>query len=713
MTCIAHNPEIYDRLSEKQRRAVMHGEGPMLVTAGPGSGKTHVLTSRILYLIQERQISPGQILVITFTKEAARSMQSRYLEMAEKFRIFADIPIDTRSGQVSFGTFHSFFFQILRSSERYTHYRIIGETDKQKLLYPLLTEIKIRRGETSSYYDPVSREEINRILSAVSYDKNTGKTQEARDRLQEPWRECYEEILRGYEGQKEQRRQLDLDDLLTLTVRELGRDTGILQYWRSRYKHVLVDEFQDCNPVQYEVIKMLYTTRGNLFAVGDDDQAIYGFRGADPGIMRRFREEYTTPAYAVAGLGGRDGLEAGEKGEPHAGKGVFTNGPSHVVLGRNYRCSPEIVDASDKVISCNRQRVSKQLTSGREAGGSVLLKGFPGGREERSYVLSQCQGKTSRELDRFAVLFRTNNLMGAFAAQLMQAGIPFVTREKIGSVYEHFVARDVMDYFRAAYGCRERQLFLRIWNRPRLRVGREALDSPAVDFDRIRRFYSEAPYENLAAVRDVEQFERKLEQLRRFSLELGITFIRRGFGYEDYLRRRAGSSRELLENWLEVLDWLEEDCRGHETFEKWERYQEQATSRLSREGNCGSTQSGGNVRGNGGRSTRSNGDTQRKGIHILTMHASKGLEFDRVFLMDVNEGNIPKLKRGEAVTETLLEEERRLFYVGMTRARDSLELLYQTGTKERPRLPSAFLQPLTACQKGINQSSSDRISSYS
>lgn len=646
---IPHNPEIYHQLSEMQRRAVMHGEGPMLVTAGPGSGKTHVLTSRILYLIQERQIPPGQILVITFTREAAGSMQRRYFEMSEKFRISADASAYARSGQVSFGTFHSFFYQILRSSERYTHYRIIGEAEKQKLLYPLLKEIQTRQGQISPYYDPVSQEETSRILSAISYGKNTGRGLEAGDRLPEPWRECFGEILPGYEGRKEQRRGLDLDDLLALTMRELKRDRGLLHYWRSRYSYVLIDEFQDCNQVQYEIIKMLYTAKGNIFAVGDDDQAIYGFRGADPGIMQRFREEYVNSV--------------------------------HVVLGRNYRCAPEIVDASAKVIACNRQRVSKELTSGRKSGGSVRLKGFAGGREERGYVLSQCLGRTSQELDQWAVLFRTNSLMAVFGAELMQAGIPFVAREKIDSIYGHFVVRDVMDYLRAANGCRERKIFLRIWNRPRLRVGREALEESMVDFEKIRRFYSREPYKNPAAVRDVEQFEHKLCQLQRFSLELGITFIRRGFGYEDYLRQRAGDNRELLDSWLEVLDWLEEDCRRHRSLEEWERCQERAAAEDPQK--------------NGGNWREGNGiGPQKKGIHILTMHAAKGLEYDRVFLMDVNEGNIPKLKKGMSATDTLLEEERRLLYVGMTRARDSLEILYRKGTKERPGLPSAFLQPL-------------------
>ena len=643
-----HNPEIYTKLSAEQRRAVMHGEGPMLVTAGPGSGKTHVLTSRILYLVQERQIPPGQILVITFTREAARAMQQRFYELSA----------NARFGQVSFGTFHSFFYQILRSSERYTQYSIIGETEKQKLLYPLLKEIRKRQADTvSPYFDSVSQEESGRILSAISYSKNTGGGASVRERLPEPWRESFEELLQGYEEQKKQRRQLDLDDLLTLTLRELERDNGLLQYWRSRYSYVLIDEFQDCNSVQYEIVKKIYTVRGNVFAVGDDDQAIYGFRGADPGIMQRFLEEY-------AG-------SASKKDDT----------PAHVVLGRNYRCRPEIVDVSAEIIASNQRRVSKQLASGRESGGSVLLRGFATGREERAYVLSQCMGRTCQDLDRWAVLFRTNSLMGVFGAELMQAGIPFVMKEAIDSIYEHFVVRDVMDYFRAANGCRERKLFLRIWNRPRIRVGREALEESTVDFENIRQFYSREPYVNPAAVRDVEQFERKIKQLQRFPMKLGITFIRRGFGYEDYLRRRAGDNRELLENWIEVLDWLEEDCRGHRSFEEWERSQERAIMQAAR-------------KSSGDRHDGKDKSPQKKGIHILTMHAAKGLEYDRVFLMDVNEGNIPKLKKGISATETLLEEERRLFYVGMTRAKDSLEILYQTGTRERPRLPSAFLQPL-------------------
>lgn len=637
-----HNP-IYSQLGAGQRRAVTHGEGSMLVTAGPGSGKTFVLTSRILYLVRERQIPPSQILVITFTREAARTMQARYLEMTERFPHSA---ANARSGQVSFGTFHSFFYQILRSSERYTQYRIISETDRQKILYPLLRDIKVRMGDTSPYFEPVSQEEISHVLSAISYGKNTGDVLNVRERLPEPWKERYGEILRGYEGQKEQRRQLDLDDLLTLTARELERDDSLLRHWRSRYSHVLVDEFQDCNPVQYEILKMLCPPGGNLFAVGDDDQAIYGFRGADADIMGRFREDYA----------------AGERGL------------SHVVLGRNYRCAPEIVEASAAVIAGNRRRESKKLVSARESGGCVRLLGFTGNREERRYVLSQCRGRTCGELERWAVLFRTNALLGVFGAELLQAGIPFVTGEKAGNIYEHFIVRDVTDYFRAASGCRERRVFLRIWNRPRLCVGREALDNPEVDFERIRRFYSRAPYENPAAVQDVEQFERKLEQLGKFSPRLGVTFVRKGFGYEDYLRRRAGDNRELLESWLEVLDWLEEDCADCGSLQEWQRRRESALRELSHESGKQKNPSG--------------------GIHILTMHAAKGLEYDRVFLMDVNEGNIPHHRRGEELTETLLEEERRLFYVAMTRARDSLELLYQTGTRERPRQPSAFLQPL-------------------
>lgn len=647
------------KLSVEQRRAVTHGEGPMLVTAGPGSGKTTVLTSRILHLVQERQIPPSRILVITFTREAARSMQNRYLSMAEKSEASADASVNTCFRHVSFGTFHSFFYQILRSSEKYTHYRIIGEAEKQKLLYPLLRQIRERQPESvSPYFDSVSQEEISHILSAISYDKNTGSGWGlGSERLQEPWKECYGEIWRHYERQKARRRQMDLDDLLTLTAGELERDVELLQYWRGRYLYVLMDEFQDCNMVQYEIMKKLFTVEGNVFAVGDDDQAIYGFRGADPGIMQRFLQEYQDAA--------------------------------HVVLGRNYRCLPAIVDASSRVISCNRHRLSKQLVSAEESGGSVLLKGFAGGRGERQYVISACHGKSVWELDRWAVLFRTNSMLGIFAAELLAAGIPFAARNEVKNVYEHFVAQDIMDYLRIAHGCRERRIFLRIWNRPRLQIGRESMTDPVVDFDKLGQFYRQMPYENPAAIRDLEQFARKLGQLRKMSPELGVAFIRRGFGYEDFLRQRAGQNRELLESWLEILDWLEEEGRQYRDFTQWESYQNRYSRQLTQQ--------------------KMLRREQQKGIHVLTMHAAKGLEYDQVFLMDVNEGNIPKLKKGVPTTEALTEEERRLFYVGMTRARNSLELLYLTGTGQRPRLPSSFLQPLLEGQVA-GQSSSDVIS---
>ncbi len=643
-----HYPEIYDRLSAPQRIAVTHGEGSLLVTAGPGSGKTHVLTSRILYLIQERQVPPDRILVITFTREAAGAMRRRYCRMT------AGYPVSdcARSGQVTFATFHSFFYQILRSAERYSHYRIIGDSDRQKILYPLLCECRGRQGETSPYFDPVSQEEVRRVLAAISYGKNTGRSREAGEKLPEPWKEHFYEISRRYERLKSQRRQLELDDLLTQAYRELERDGDLLRYWQRRYSHILVDEFQDCNQVQYEIVKKLCSQGGDLFAVGDDDQAIYGFRGADPGIMGRFREEHGAPGGA-------------------GGKGAVP----HVVLGRNYRCAPEIVKASAAVIACNRQREPKQLVSARDCAGSVRIMGFAGAGEERRYVLAQCAGRTCGELNRWAVLFRTNSLLGIFGAELVRAGIPYVTGEKPGSIYEHFIVRDVTDYFRAAHGSRQRQIFLRIWNRPRLHIGREALYEPQVDLERVRQFYSRAPYQDPAAVRDVEQFERKLEQLRKFPLELGVRFIRRGFGYEEYLRCRAGDNRELLANWLEVLDWLEGDCRDCDSLREWERRQEMAADRTAAD-----------------RTGHKKDPSQ--GIHILTMHAAKGLEYDRVFLMDVNEGNIPRLRQGEEPTPAYIEEERRLLYVAMTRARDSLELLYQKGTTERPRLPSTFLQPL-------------------
>ena len=615
----------------------------MLVTAGPGSGKTFVLTGRILYLIGKRYIPPGKILVITFTREAAGSMQARFYQMSKRMGIY-----DPDGGQVCFGTFHSFFYQIIKSVPSYKEYQILSKQEAYRMLLPILQ--RFLPGEDCS------GEEIHqRFLSAVSLYQNTENLQSACDRFSDQGeRENFPEILRIYQAEKERRKRLDYDDMLTLCHRILSSDGASRTYWQKRFSHILIDEFQDCNPVQYRVIRLLCARSCNLFAVGDDDQAIYGFRGADPGIMQAFLRDYQDA--------------------------------ERVTLGVNYRCNRSIVEASSRVIQENKQRLPKQLrawergTTETDSGtmdsietAGVRIKSFSARREEVSDLIERLRRKSPWELDDEAILFRTNAELQFWVVELFKNRIPYVMRERSKSVYQHFITRDVMDYFRAAHGRRERDRMLRLFHRPKLHISREALREPEVDFDRLREYYRLSGAEDRKTLQDITRFEHQLERLRGMRLSLGVAFIRHAFGYDRYLRQRAGGSQELLEDWERLFVWLTEDAENFESFGEWEKYQEEyeESNARKREETAG-----------------------KRGIHILTMHGAKGLEFQKVYLPGINEGNVPRYRRGEELSAERLEEERRLFYVAMTRAKNALEISFQTGTEARPMYPSRFLQKL-------------------
>ena len=280
--------------------------------------------------------------------------------------------------------------------------------------------------------------------------------------------------------------------------------------------------------------------------------------------------------------------------------------------------------------------------------------------------------KSAEALNEEAVLFRMNSSMQMFATILARHHIPFVIREKVQSIYEHFLVKDIMDFFQAAEGCRERSLFLRIFQKLPVALGREALRTEEVDLAQVKEIYSSGFYESRQAVAVIEALERHLERLRRMQPKLGIRYILHAMDYEGYLLRKCGNSRELMEEWKQLLEWLMEDAADYVDYAGWQAHQRIYTKELKEEQDIMLK--------------------EKKGVHLLTLHASKGLEFRKVYIMNLNEGTVPQFRRGEVLTEERLEEERRLFYVGMTRAKEELELYYVAGTRENPRLRSRFLE---------------------
>jgi len=254
--------------------------------------------------------------------------------------------------------------------------------------------------------------------------------------------------------------------------------------------------------------------------------------------------------------------------------------------------------------------------------------------------------------------------------ELAKSNIPFQMKDKNESIYEHFIVKDILAFLQAAYGNRERKVFLRILNKPRGNIGRESLEDEKIDLKKVKLFYQNKYMCNPAAVKEVEDLEHHLNLLKKFTLSLSIRYIRKAMNYEKYLYKRSERNLQLFEGWLELLDWLQEDVTRFQTLQAWEDYQKEYK---------------GKIRNETGKKT---------GVNIMTMHASKGLEFEHCYILNVNDGVIPKYQKGQKLTQEQIEEERRIFYVGMTRAKKTLELHYLTGTKEHPKFPSRFIEVL-------------------
>ena len=302
-------------LSASQREAVTFGEGPLLLLAGPGSGKTFTITQRILYLIRERRITPEKLLVITFTREAALSMRQRFAQIS---------PQEVHT--VNFGTFHSVFYQILLQSGRISSGNILNDRQKKDLILPILKKITDCKKRSAAEVTELA----GNYLAAIGYYKNTGDIENSRKKLPEEEKQHFSRIYESYEEARKNTGGLDFEDMLKECEEFLQRDPVQRTYWQNRFEYILIDEFQDINYRQYSIVKILAEKHRNIFAVGDDDQAIYGFRGARPACMRQFVEEF---------------------------------GAKQILLRTNYRSHPDIVEASLAVIDENKEYAEQEYAS--------------------------------------------------------------------------------------------------------------------------------------------------------------------------------------------------------------------------------------------------------------------------------------------------------------------------------------------------------------
>ena len=608
------------KLNRGQDEAIKHGNGPCMVLAPPGSGKTLIVTERTRYLIEESGVRPDQILVITFTRYAAREMKERF----ERLTAGKNYP-------VTFGTFHSIFYGILKCAYGIGANNLMSEKESSVLLQEVIDQTDIESTPEVEDEEELVREllrEVGMVKNGLCHLKDFHSKYLTQDE--------FAEVFRSYEHQKKELKKFDFDDMLVQCYALFRKKPEILQGWQKRFQYILIDEFQDINRVQYEVIRMLAAPRYNLFVVGDDDQSIYGFRGAKPGIMMEFMKDY-----------------------PKA---------KRVLLDINYRSSAYIVNGALRVIGNNKIRFEKKIEAFQKADETVHVQEVKDPVQEAEYVLGkikECQEKGIAYTD-IAVLYRTNVDARAMSELMMEYQIPFVMKEHLNNIYEHFIAQDISSYFHLSQGEYSRKYFLQIANRPNRFFSRDSMKGGTVTYDSLREYYRDKNW-----MRDrVDQLEWDMKMIKDKTPYAAIQYIRKHMGYDEFLKDYAAYRKISVEDLFAVLEEIWQNSKGYRTIGDWfehvERYGE-----ILKEQNCKKNAA--------------------EGVNLMTMHAAKGLEFDTVFVIEADEGSSPYKK---AVTDEEIEEERRLFYVAMTRAKRKLIISYVKEKNGKDMTPSRFVSEL-------------------
>ena len=575
-------------LSQAQEQAVRHREGPMMVLAGPGAGKTTVITRRLQNMVEVGRIPPEQILVITFTKVAAREMEQRYNRMQTD---------GTETAVIRFGTFHSVFYEWLRRWQLCRDAKLLTDDEKTACLQTFFQERLGLRDE--------AEETARQFLTEYDKYRNEGRN------LTEisAFSCCEGDIFRAavgyYKERKQQAGQMDYEDMQELLWEAIQKEPARLGDMQRQYRYFLVDEFQDVNPIQYAILKRWAAATGNLFVVGDEDQSIYGFRGSSPSFLLRFPEEF--PGCRV------------------------------VRLLENYRCSGRIVAASRRLIGHNRERYDKELRAVRPQGERVRIYSETGPEAEAIRIRDGLEWFHRRREIAYAdmaVLYRTEQRRQPIRKALSDAGIPFRGREEQPDLLSHWMAAEARQILRLREKPEDAEAF---------RLAAERLGIPGFMIHETLRQGGDClrALEERPALTDVqrseaEEFAYHMRQLRQGDLPEAMQYLWQRTAYKKRLRQYAEAQRLPIKKLAQIGDRLCESARGCRTLAEWE--------------------------------ARERPVTEEDGVLLSTMHSAKGLEFPLVWCAAVAGGILPHAQADNT------EEERRVFYVGMTRARDILVL---------------------------------------
>lgn len=606
--------DLLEGLNAAQAEAVGVATGPLLILAGAGSGKTKTLTHRIAHLVVNEGIWPNQILAVTFTNKAAR-------EMRERLGKLIDQPSDRRDFMPWMGTFHSICVRLLRMDGRAIgisrNFVIYDEDDRQSLIKQAMKQLAITDREMKA----------SQVSGAISSAKNQLIDPEAFEAAANyPFQKSVAKIYRLYETMRQEAGALDFDDLLIDGVRLLREGKGIRDKWRSHFKHILIDEYQDTNAAQYQLVKLLVNDDQNICVVGDDWQSIYSWRGADFTNILNFERDFP--------------------------------GAKVVKLEQNYRSTGNILEAAHNVISKNTQRTEKKLWTAAGPGAPVQVHGVYDEAEEARLVAERISAHVAmkaRSYGDFAVLYRTNAQSYTLERAFLQLRVPY---QLVGGVrfYDRKEIKDIIAYLRLLYQPNDRMSFSRIANVPTRGIGATSLEKfltwqsnqgldiiTALERVSTAGVISGKARTSLGALGSLLRgLSARLEEATPAEL---IEAVIDGTGYRQYILDGTPQAEDREEN----LGSLLSDAQA---FTSLPDFLEEVALMSSVD-------------------TPSDGQK----VTLMTLHAAKGLEFPVVFIVGMEEGIIPHLRVFEAGPSEL-EEERRLCYVGMTRAREELHLSY-------------------------------------
>jgi len=615
-----------EKLNEQQKKAVLAEDGPILILAGAGSGKTSVLTSRIAYLVREKGVYSSSILAITFTNKAAKEMKARVEKLLDDMGIYFPW----------IGTFHSMCVKMLRMScevaLNYTSSFVIYDSDDQKILIKdCIKELNIN----DKMYPPRM---ISHHISSAKNELISPKEFEGKykDDFQ---METISTIYSLYQKKLVSNNAMDFDDLIFNTVKMLETNKEVREFFQNKFRHVLIDEYQDTNTAQYKLAEIIAKKNNNIFVVGDDDQSIYGWRGANIQNILNFEYDF--------------------------------KGCEVIKLEQNYRSTSNILNAANHVIKNNTNRKGKELWTDKGDGNKIKFYKAYNGPNEALFVAAEIKKQVENNIDydEIAVLYRTNAQSRDIEIALANKDIPFRVYGSL-SFYSRKEVKDVLAYLKLILNHNDDLQFKRIINEPKRGIGKTTLQKiEQIVIDEGLSFYEVAKnakdYYILHSPKEkLMSFVNMIEKLTTFSMNntleelyeevLNVTKI-----MEIYKKEGTIESRSRIENIKELKsavvsfeeDFIEENGQGP----KLENFIASCTL-----------------------ATDQDNTKEQKQVTIMTLHAAKGLEFKMVFITGMEEGLFPSMQSYES--ETKLEEERRLCYVGITRAK---EMLYLLNTKER------------------------------